>query len=656
MWALRSQVVDFAATEPVRGTTRFLQREALAPSRRLQEILAVPEPSEETLAFQCPKCGKRLKAGASIAGRRVNCPKCGQSVTVPGVRVAQRGDSTQDDWLSLDVPAIPDVPERRKNRAPEPKRPGAGAPAAAGSADSAKKRVAQPSKGRNAARPGLSSKPKPKSNPARDPTGSADTPLSESPASRKEVTSAQVSPKKGGAGTDNATKNPTKTESPSGSPSAAMRSVFDDDLPELAELDPSLPQPSAASALAAAVPDDSSMDDLDDLVPDLDGTDFGDTLPPLYADEPEEADPDYRILCKTCGTAQYVKLSSKGMKIKCPDCYSEFKIPGPPPGWSPKKKKMQLSAEPDVELAPPEPVHHAQTVEAQRSRASEMLEKAKREISEEDLDNLYGGDFDTAGFVQGTFGFLKDVIAVAHVIGYGIVFAGLFAMAQFGANNADSGFGRGLLLLVVIGAPLVAMLFALPMLSGGLALLESVANRQRRVEEWPGFNMFDNIGDVIAIAASLAAALLPGFFVGTWLGGDQPGAGRMQIAGMMATTFAFFPIFLLSIMDNGSIFQPVSGSILQSFTKAAESWGAYYVKTMLAFFCVMLAWYLLLGKTEIMAAIAGFLLPLLVFFTCQQIGTLADGISEHLSFEFEPAGGESEPDGDDVADHQSSLA
>lgn len=33
--------------------------------------------------FECPDCGKRLKASASHRGRTLNCPRCGQPVIVP---------------------------------------------------------------------------------------------------------------------------------------------------------------------------------------------------------------------------------------------------------------------------------------------------------------------------------------------------------------------------------------------------------------------------------------------------------------------------------------------------------------------------------------------------------------------------------------------
>ncbi len=76
--------------------------------------------------------------------------------------------------------------------------------------------------------------------------------------------------------------------------------------------------------------------------------------------------------------------------------------------------------------------------------------------------------------------------------------------------------------------------------------------------------------------------------------------------------------------------------MIVSIGQVAEAWGGYYLKTMVAFGAVLVSWYLLLGNSPFAAGLAGFLLPGLLFFTCQQVGALADSIAEHLSFEFTP--------------------
>lgn len=603
-------------------------------------------PNDEVIDFVCPKCAKRLKAKAALAGRRVKCPKCQEQITLatstPLATVPV--SSLDDDWLNLGTPAIADVTARQQvveeNKA-------------------AKERERTARKNKEQARRQSS------------PNVTAE---SLEVASRQRLlaeSSRTVGDRAQSMEDDLPGLAPIGDTSPARSKHSTAdvntkRSIFDDDLPELAELQPASSPKASGSKMSVkhAGVDLSELDELDALVPDLGAAPARPTskadrnksnasaniggLPALFddggvsTDGHESKDPEYRITCTACGTAQYVRLSLKGSKIKCPDCFLEFKVPPPPPGWTGKKKpKLQLTNE-DIPLAAVEQLNHAQTLESQRTRASHILEKAQQQVSDEDLERLYDGDFDTAGFVQRTFGFLRDPIAVAHIIGFAIVFAMLFALGQFAANNLESGIGRAVLLMVAIGGPVIGLLFAMPMLSGGLALLESVANGQKRVTEWPGFNLFDNFGDIAAILSALLGSMVPGFLIGSYLGGDEPGAGRIQIAGMMFTTFALFPVVLLSMLDNGSVFAPLSSAVFRSFREAAESWAGYYLKTFMAFSSVMLLWFLLLGKHEILAAIAGSLFPLLVFFTCQQIGALADGISDHLSFEFVPPNKEEE--------------
>ncbi len=391
---------------------------------------------------------------------------------------------------------------------------------------------------------------------------------------------------------------------------------------------------------------DASAELPSDLVPDLPPIPKGKSRKrPTSVPSTATADSEYRIACASCGTAQYVRLSQVGKKIQCPDCHLKFSIPAPPPGWKPSARAQQRDLQSDWHTLSGDGLQAADSQVAQRSRASRMLEQADQQAMDEELDRLYEDDFDTANFVQRTFGFLKDPVVLVYIFANAIVFAAIFALAQLAANQADTAQGKGLLLIAVIGAPVIGLLFALPMLSGGIALIESVANGQRRVADWPSFNLFENAGDMLAISAALLGAVIPGFLLGSWLGGDDPGAGRLQIAGMMASSLFLFPVFLLSMLDNGSLFAPFSSSVLKSLGQAAEAWGGYFLKTSIGFAAVLLLWLLLLGKDKPvpLAAIAGSLLPLLIFFTCQQIGALAGSISEHLSFDFTPTS----PDTDD---------
>ncbi len=636
-------------------------------------------PADDVFSFQCPHCNHRLKAKGGAAGRRAKCSRCQKILTIPELsaefrpppsitppstapsaavpktveQTASTGRrppalSTLDkvDWLKLGHPAIADLSDRQKAHEAHQE--------ASELARKAKQNKQQQRKQTPATHDTSGSEPIGKLDRATagsvDPThrgnGAAGASqlddlddvfrLASLDSSDPRVASQKSKPPAGGE--HDAKKRDVK------------RSVFEDDLPELAELLPSSkPARKLDDVLAAHLGEDSlasdplASDPLASLVPSLE------PLPKTKAKAKpkvvnEKEDPEYRVSCLACGTVQYVRLSQKGKKIQCPDCFLKFEIPAPPHGWIPDAEAQRRARENDWHSSSADALQAADPQTLRRTRTSRMLEKAEQQAADEELDRLYDSDFDTADFLQRTFGFLKDPVAIAYIFGYAIVFAIIFAAGQFAANQADSPHGKGILLAVMIGAPVVGLMFAMPMLSGGIALIESVANRQQRVADWPGFNLFDNAGDMLAITTALIGSVIPGFLLGTWLGGEDPGAGRMQIAGMMASSFVLFPVFLLSMLDNGSLFAPISNSIIRSFREASEAWGGYFLKTFIAFVTVMLLWLLLLGegKPIALAAIAGCLFPLLVFFTCQQIGALADSIGEHLSFEFVPPSSEDE--------------
>jgi ssDNA-binding Zn-finger/Zn-ribbon topoisomerase 1 len=607
----------------------FLDFMALA-CRRCNELrLTLSAGNSQSLDFTCPKCSKRLKAGVSAAGRRVKCPQCGQAVRVPGL--AAEKSKADDDWLSLDV-----VPAAKET-----------APPSVPKATEKKSSASHNSK----SQPAASQQPK---------TSSEEKPLVKHQPAPAGKTSALTS---SGVSSANATSTPTSTSepkhlaeidvdelalapldidlSPPGPPpvvkskpkprsanspsvptrSASRPSLFDDDLPDLASLESASVQPPVEDLL--------KLDGLEELV--RPGT-------ARVLDEDDVLKESYRVTCKTCGTSQYVSLDRVGKKLHCPDCHANFVIPPPPPGWSARKKKTIIRDEgPDVPLAPIEVDHHENVLESERVTATDYLDKARRALDDDEMQDLYQGTYDTKGFFQRSLGFMWDPSMILLMVAFGLIFACLFGAAEFSSDKiAKGGFeGAGYLLVLFVGVGLIAVLVAMPMLASGLALLESVANQEKRLSELPNFNVFDNMGEILVIFFALFGSMLPGILVGGVIG-QSGGASWMIMSGMMLTCFLSFPVFLLSMLDNGSVFQPLSAAVVKSITQVPEAWGACYLKNMIGFGFVTICWYVLLGRGVLATALGGFLVPWLLFFTCQQMGALANAIADHLSFNFTP--------------------
>lgn len=399
-------------------------------------------------------------------------------------------------------------------------------------------------------------------------------------------------------------------------------------------------------------PPKDDFGDLDALVPELEPPKNNANSLAFFDDVVEDR---YRVACPICGTAQYVAIEAKGTQTQCSDCFSKYPVPGPPANWKPSKVAKRhdqfntnspLSSDQDTKV-----------VDKQRKQlTNDLLERAEQDIEKETSDeDRYGvADFDTNNFLQRTFGFLKDPVALGFIFGYSLVFALVFALIQYGISNVDNAeFGRGAALFCIISGPLLGLLFGLPMISAALAQLEAVANHQAKVVDWPGFNMFDNIGDLMCVAISIGMSAIPGFLLGWTLGGDSAGSGRIILACVLFSVLLLFPIFLLSILDSGNLFGLITKDVARSMKEVSEAWAAYYFKSAIFFSLTMVAWFMLLGagKSSILAAIAGASFPLLVFFLFQQVGGLADLIGEHLSFSFAA----SDADEDKIEDLEDSI-
>ena len=410
----------------------------------------------------------------------------------------------------------------------------------------------------------------------------------------------------------------------------SKRSVFDDDLPQLAALEEVAPRTSMPDLLNV---------DLEELVPVKPKPTAKPNRPPTpnkanqstdgknqeSPKKPPALDPanaQYRCACPSCGTPQYVTPARQGKMVRCPDCFTEFKIPPPPPGWVPTTPANIKFGTDLVDASPTD-------TQQFRSNAEDLLRNAEKDLDDDDIDSMYDSDFDNATFMRRTFGFVTDATAMFQIAMFSLFFAMLFAAEFYCLGKINE--NRAYALFAALLVPMFAVLISFPMFGTALAILESVANGQSKVREWQGFNLFDHIGEMMLFAIAAAVSALPGFIIGSMIGKSVDNA-LIVILATMVSSFLTFPIVLLSMLDNESMVNPFSPDVFKSLRVGFEAWGTYYFKTFSANLIVFILWAILLRPNPILAAIGGLLFPLLFFFTIQQLGILAFDISEHLSF------------------------
>ncbi|MEY4566165.1 MAG: hypothetical protein RLY14_1135 [Planctomycetota bacterium] len=405
-------------------------------------------------------------------------------------------------------------------------------------------------------------------------------------------------------------------------PLAPLAGKVDDDLPILEPLAPTKGNRSFASDIMASVP----------LFPDereLPG-DLGKSIPAGAEVEPESHSSEYRIVCKTCGTPQYVSPRRTGKAIRCPDCYSEFKVPPPPPNWDPKAAKSKMAkgqrSTDDLKVADAALSETPDSISTKQA-ARDILQKAERESIDQELDNLYQTvDFDSKQFLRRNFILFTDPSLWIHALPIGALLGILFFVLK--STEGSEFLGKlSTPIRFIFGALCCGFLLAVTF-ACGTAVMEAAANKRCRITQWPLFTPGDWIRDSLPVVVACFLALAPGGLLGSLL---LPASGGLilSLLPLLLSFWLLLPIFLISMLDNQSITAPISGKVLSTFGKHSEAWGSYYFKSALVGFVGFIA--LSLATTSpILGFAAGLFIPPAVFFYLSQLGSLGAEISDCL--------------------------
>ena len=460
--------------------------------------------------------------------------------------------------------------------------------------------------------------------------------------------------------------SPSKNQSPKVSTDGvtAGKSVFDEDLPDLAPFDelpvskpissgeskPTPPRKPTTAKPQVTLPDIALPDlDLSDIplaplepTPSQNGkkkTLLVGSLEELSLESPaligpfgNTADEEFSFPCKLCGSLLGASHSKIGTQTRCPDCYSTFSIPSPP-----KRNKLadvKLDAEvAKVTFAPIDSLSvHGTNNSSEKTK--EILDRAEQtmEAEREEFQDLTG-TFDTKRWMGVLFGFLRDPLVIAAAIGLGFVTGfWLFSMAAMGTMvklGEGQAFIARLVILVVFFLPVAGAICMC-----GIAILTMGANRTSRVKEWPFARLSESIGECTMVFAAVMAASIPGGMLGVVFR-SLNAHPMITLASILLGIWALTPILLLCMIDNSSIFEPYSKAVINSIKSHSEAWGAMYMQTAMAFAAYFLYVVLTSIQRPIGDLMAGLLLPLACFFVFHQYGVIAGRISQVTEMGFE---------------------
>ena len=318
----------------------------------------------------------------------------------------------------------------------------------------------------------------------------------------------------------------------------------------------------------AALPDDEADGFLDDLPP----------LSPPPRRAPSAAAPvatsveyetEYRVRCNVCGTSQYAQAKNAGKTLTCPDCHSPMTIPPPPK--RPKKPTVDANAGDDLRFSEAAPERRSD--DPWRKSAEQLLDEASRTDDEEEPETYYDVP-KIRDWARTVFSIFTQPAVTVHWIVLSLV----ASVASYLALASE-------MQILVVGLFPFGLLFAAIVVACGFAILQSIANGEREVTEWPLMaDPTEWFGTLLVAVSAAVLAGVPAWAVGQFFFGPNLAAVCLT----MLAIYALFPFILLSMLDMQSVFVPFSGDVARSVTQCEESWGGFYFSSGLLFFALFL--------------------------------------------------------------------
>jgi len=279
------------------------------------------------------------------------------------------------------------------------------------------------------------------------------------------------------------------------------------------------------------------------------------------------------VACPTCESISYAKPNQVGKRIRCHDCHAPIVVP-PPPKAKPKYQvdiqaastfNFKDGGEENLPDRPADPL---------RKSADDLLRAAEASEMEKEQE-----EWELPDFQQWFSGLAK--VFLDPVVGLHIFFLSLMAFLptavalQMPENQSS---------VIVMGLFAGGAIFGALVIANGFAILQSVANGEGKVSEWPLFDPMAWLGQLIIAVAAVGVAAGPIWAITNFFFQG----GLITVATSMISLYLLYPIVLLSMLDEESILVPFSTDVTKSVMRAPDQWGAAYLASGVLFFGMFL--------------------------------------------------------------------
>jgi DNA-directed RNA polymerase subunit M/transcription elongation factor TFIIS len=298
-----------------------------------------------------------------------------------------------------------------------------------------------------------------------------------------------------------------------------------------------------------------------------------------------------RVMCPRCNTMMYATKDQVGKRLICPDCKTSVVVPRA----QPRRPAIDVMADAgegyavmtnwdnnttgqgsqEEEKHAPQPSRDFRDPDTVAERADNTV-KQSRSTRQENYSEPSFALFFVGSF---SFPFTRDVIARTFTLATWACVLSLLMHVAFEGDSIQPSGGLymagpwvGRMLFATIGAVIFfAWLFVAS--AWGLTILRDTSYGSETVPEWPSLLALDGISETAYVLFGFLLSALPGILIlGACRNVDVP---EPLIVGISQAIF--FPIFLLSMLETNSLFNPFSLSVWRSVLTAWSAWLVFYV-------------------------------------------------------------------------------
>lgn len=308
---------------------------------------------------------------------------------------------------------------------------------------------------------------------------------------------------------------------------------------------------------------------------------------------------EFGIECGLCGTRLYATLTQVGKTLRCPDCHSKVLVKAPKKRPEPAQyrereeegdfKLSEPIERPHLDYLPKEetPAESTDSAAGALPRQEEMsrekpagnvvadaarqvMAKAEAEVEAAERARPVLPD---QPFKTGVLSFFADAAAGVRWLALTLMGHAFVTSLRWALELAQGGgieqFGAVFLSVVVIGLGIALALLAS---ACSVAIIQDTANGYDKIEQWPGINVGEWMFDGFFVINSLLASAAPGVLV--MCAGLS---GWTAVVAGTATAVAFFPLLLLSALEQASPLGFASPKIWKSLHVGRSRWVTFYM-------------------------------------------------------------------------------